>query len=128
MMNLGTQTGSLVNHMMSRVAPQLPEIGEAATLLSFTDRSPATVVETFTRGKFQYVVVQADDFRRIDKNGLSESQTYEYTPNPDGYKSTFRMTDTGWQGVYRDVNTGRFRKTSGGIMIGRRDKYYDPSF
>jgi hypothetical protein len=40
-------------------------------------------------------VVQEDDARRIDRNGLSEQQVYEYTPNPNGHRRIFRKMKNG---------------------------------
>lgn len=37
-MKLGTQTGSLINHIMSTAKARTPEIGEGATILAWTDR------------------------------------------------------------------------------------------
>jgi hypothetical protein len=67
-MKLGSETGSLVNHLMSSRSNTEPNIGTPATLLSWTDRSAATVTKVF------------------EKNGR------------------------------------------GGILLGRRETYFDPSF
>lgn len=128
MMKLGTQTGSLVNHVVSREEATLPEIGEGATVLQWSDRKPATVIEIFTKGKFDYIVVQEDNAKRIDDNGMSDIQEYEYTPNTDGVTNVFRITDDGYQHVYKS-ETGRYVKGSGlGLAIGRREMYHDFSF
>lgn len=125
MMRLGTETGSLVNHLMSGQKATLPEVGEAATLLSYSDRSPGTVIETFKSGKFDFIVVQEDNYKRIDNNGMSEDQEYEYSRNPDGCTSTWRLNGERWERVYKSEETGRWRRTNGGITIGRRERFYD---
>jgi hypothetical protein len=128
-MKLGTQTGSLINHMMANTSVKDVVLGvTGATLLSWSDRHPATVVDMYKQGKFEYIVVQHDDYKRIDQNGLSESQTYEYTQNKNAATETFRITDKGFVKVYKDSETGRFKKTVGGLSVGRREKYYDFSF
>ena len=129
-MKFGTQTGSLFNHIMANGSVKDIIPGETgATLLSWSDRHAATVIELFKKGKFEYVVVQRDHVKRIDNNGMSEGQTYEYTRNAEGSKSTFRITDNGFIRVYVDSETGRFKKCgSGGLMIGRRDQFFDFSF
>lgn len=129
-MKFGTQTGSLFNHIMANGSVKDIIPGETgATLLSWSDRHAATVIELFKKGKFEYVVVQQDTAKRTDINGMSEDQTYEYTRNPEGSKSTFRITDNGFIRVYVDSETGRFKKCgSGGLMIGRRDQFFDFSF
>ena len=127
-MNLGTETGSLVNHVQSRFKASLPTIGDGATLLGFSDRHPATVVEVYRKGKFDYVVVQSDNYERIDNNGMSESQEYRYSRDEDGSLYTFRLKGDSWEAVRLDSVTKRFRKTSGGLRIGVRERYYDFSF
>ena len=65
-----------------------------------------------------------------DKNGMSESQTYSYEPNPNGRLLTFRKSKTGaWEEVRVNPKTGRFNKVDGfGLHIGERSKYNDFSF
>ena len=94
-MRIGSETASLVNHMYSRmvVGEPAPYVGMPATLLSWTDRNPATVIEV--NMSKPYIVVQDDDYRRTDDNGLSESQEYQYTPNPDAPKRIFRKDRKG---------------------------------
>jgi len=131
MLRLGTQTGSLINNIMSRsvIGEPLPEIGMGATMLSWTDRNPATIVSVFTKGKTQYIGVNEDDATRTDSNGYSESQTYEFSFNPSVYMHYFRKTSKGtWEGCYINQDTGRFVKGNGSVSIGQRDKYWDPSF
>lgn len=122
-MKLGTQTGSLVNHFLANASStNLKDIviGETgATLLSWSDRHAATVVDIFTKGKFEYITVQEDIATRTDNLGMSDAQSYEYTRDDNGSKQTFRVTDNGFIKVYVDSETGRYKKTNGGLMIGR---------
>ncbi|UTS52150.1 hypothetical protein [Synechococcus phage BUCT-ZZ01] len=131
-MKLGTQTGSLVNHIYSRGVIGQPDaaVGMGATMLGWTDRYPGTVIEVFKIGKSIALAVQEDDAKRIDKNGMSESQDYEFTPNPKGRVSHFKQKDDGtWVNVYKDADTNRWKQTgSRGLRLGERDKYYDFSF
>jgi hypothetical protein len=97
------------------------KIGMGATLLSWSDRLPATVIEFFKKGKTFYVVVQCDDYKRTDDNGMSENQEYEYSRNTDGGKATFRIEKDGsFTRVYKALKTGEYRQTEGGIIIGKR--------
>ena len=111
MLTAGTETGSLMNHLLSRgnVAPQ---VGMGVTLLFWTDREAGTIIKvnpkTFT--------VQMDHAKRTDNNGMSESQEYEYTPNPNGRIYVFRLTKKGW------------RSKGTGCLIGQRRQYHDYSF
>jgi hypothetical protein len=113
-MKLGRDTNSMVNYLMSGNKTQ-PEVGAGATILNWTDRKPATVVEIikFKNGKIKAVVVQEDDAKRIDDNGMSELQEYEYSRNSEGYRST-----------HKALRDGTFENLS----IGEREKYYDFSF
>lgn len=131
MLKAGTQTGSLVNHLYSRMTdgqPQ-PEVGMGATLLGWTDRHAATVSSVFQVGKALFIGVKRDHAKRIDKNGFSESQEYEYTANTDAYEEFFKFDGKFWHSVRKNEETGRWKKTGGGgIRIGKREAYWDPCF
>lgn len=131
-MKLGTQTGSLTNHVYSRMTIGQPDptVGMGATILAWTDRHPATIVEASkVRGRW-LIVVQEDHAKRVDNNGLSESQTYEYSENLAGAKTTFmQMPGGGWSIVFKNPETKRWNKIDGnGLRIGEREKYRDFSF
>lgn len=126
-MKLGSQTGSVINHIQSRMTIGAPEptVGLGVTLLHWTDRSPATIVAW--DGKI--LTVQADNATRTDKNGMSESQDYTYTPNPAGALSYFKKDRKGaWREIVKNEN-GRWVFLDGdGLFIGDREKYRDFSF
>lgn len=127
-MNLGTQTGSLINHMYSRMTNGEPEptVGMGVTMLSWTDRDAGTIVEV--NMKKRYIAVTEDSKRRIDNNGISESQEYEYTTVMDGHRNYYRKDRKGqWRRCYYNDNN-RLVFTTGGLIIGRRESYYDFSF
>lgn len=131
-MKLGTETGSLVNHIYSVATKGQPEptVGMGATILGWTDRNAVTITDVFTAGKRTYITAQQDHAKRIDTNGMSESQDYEYTPNPNGALYNFRQNPTNgrWEEVYKNPETGRWIKSGRGLRIGDRDEYYDFSF
>jgi len=128
-MKLGTQTGSLFNHIMANGTINNIVPGETgATLLMWTDRHAATVVEVFKKGKFDYIVIQMDEAKRVDNNGLSDNQSYEYVRNPAGRKEIFKVTDKGFKNVRINGN-GRYVQTGVyGLMVGVRREYHDFSF
>jgi hypothetical protein len=132
MSNFAQQTGNLVNHLHARsvIGQPTPEVGMAATILGGRDRYPATIVEVFKKGKMQYVVVQHDNYKRIDENGMSECQEYEYTANPEGPKNTYRIGRHGmWERVYFKEDTKRYVISRGnGLRIGHREAFYDFTF
>ena len=112
-MNLGTQTGSVMNHLMSRSAG-VPKVGDGATVLEWTDRTAGTIIYVSPSGKT--CRVREDKATRTDANGMSECQTYAYEPNPEGREWTFRLGKRGWtsKGI--------------GLLVGERRQYYDYSF
>lgn len=128
MLKLGTETGSLTNHLRSRMVNGQPEpvVGMGATLLHWTDRTACTVVGW--DGKI--LTVQGDNAKRVDSNGMSECQDYEYTPNPNGGLSYFKKTKSGfWVGVRKNPETGRWVQSRGaGLTLGVRMQYHDFSF
>ncbi|MGA0178868.1 MAG: hypothetical protein ACO3IC_07970 [Burkholderiaceae bacterium] len=129
-MKLGSETGSVINHLYSRMTEGEPEptVGMGATLLSWTDRNPATIVQVNMAKR--YIVVQEDDAMRVDSNGMSEAQEYVFTPNPNNRLRIYRKVKSGeWVEHYVNPETNRLVQTRGcGLRIGERDKYYDFSF
>ena len=97
-----------------------PEIGMGVTEFGFSDRSPYTVVKILSPKK---IVVQADDYKRVDKNGMSESQAYTYTMNPNGATRILTHRKNGWW-----IPQGSPMKDSTRFGLGSRDRYYDFTF
>lgn len=111
-MKLGSETGSLMNHVMTTSGQAEPKVGDGATICMWSDRHACTIIKV-TRCT---VTVQEDKAIRTDTNGMSESQTYSYEPDPNGATYVFRKTKSGW-------------KSKGvGLLIGVRRHYYDYSF
>ena len=133
MLKAGTQTGSLMNHLYSRMTNGQPEpvVGMGATLLGWTDRDPATIIKVEKTKKGAWIIaVQEDNAQRTDNNGFSESQEYEYSANPNGYISYFRFEEgKGWRGISPGKKAGSWKLNGGGgLLIGSRRKYHDFSF
>jgi hypothetical protein len=125
-MRLGTETGSLINHVLTHnVESPAPFIGMAATLCSWTDRSPGTVIAW--DGKL--LRVQTDKAIRTDSNGFSECQEYTYEADHNGSQYIFKRDRNGKWRQCGWSKTGRVVFTGGhGIVLGRREKYHDYSF
>lgn len=118
MMTAGTETGSLINHVLSGANGGVtPTIGMGATVLCWSDRHAGTVVKV-TRCT---LVVQEDTATRTDTNGRSEVQAYDYARNPDGRLWKFRLTKRGWRA---EGSGGQ----GNGLLLGDRRKYHDYSF
>lgn len=113
-MQLGTDTNSMTNYLMGGTvgAPE-PKVGMGATILCWTDRHSATIVKVTPC----QIHVQRDLVKRIDKNGFSESQSYEFTPDPQATVDVFRKTKKGWRN-----SSGR------SLRVGDRNEYRDPCF
>jgi len=126
-MKLGSETGSMINHLKSREVKgePIPTTGMGATILGWTDRHAATIINW--DGKI--LSVQRDKATRKDSNGMSESQKYTFEPQPDSAVYTFKKDAKGlWREVAKSEK-GRWVYTNGnGLRIGERDEYYDYSF
>lgn len=133
-MKLGSQTGSMMNHIASRgtIGQPKPEVGMGATLLHWTDRGAATIVSVVPHKNGYRIIVQEDNAKLVSGDIFSESQRYEYTPNPDGLEYNFQCEnpDGMWQEMRINPVSGRWNKVKGGngLKIGVRDKYHDPCF
>lgn len=121
-MTIGRQTGSLVNHLLSSASGEPPpKVGLGATVLGWTDRKAGTIVEVGDG----FFVVQLDTAKRTDSNGMSDAQSYSYTPNPNGARYTFKRVGRGrCKGYWRENG----RSDGSGVCIGVRDQHHDYSF
>ena len=109
--------GNLMNRIMEDAKQATPEVGMGATVTMHSDRQAGTIVgiDLFKSGP-----VQEDDAKRTDKNGMSESQDYEYTVNTNNPIRSFNRRK---DGSFTEVGS---KYT--GLIVGTRDKYYDFSF
>lgn len=131
MQKLGTQTASVINHLMSRSTKGQPDpvVGMGATILNWTDREAGTITKVFKIGDDVAIEVQEDKATRTDSNGMSEMQTYAYEANPNGARSMWRFRKGAWKPVRFNEETKRWRQIDGsGLQIGVRRKYHDFSF
>ena len=130
-MKLGTETGSVMNHLYSRMTkgqPQ-PEVGMGVTFLMWSDRRPGTIIEVGKTGRYLSIVVQEDTYKVVKGTPFDGTAEYEYSSNPDGRKYTYRFRNDRWEQIYRNPDTNRWVKSEGdGLRIGERDRYYDPHF
>lgn len=118
-MRLGTETGSLMNHVMGSTPATKPEPGMGATLLYWTDRHAATIVGVSKSGRV--VGVQRDKATRIDSNGMSDMQDYSYERDATATVQWFSLRKNG---SYVEVGT----KSGTRLGINYRREYYDHSF
>lgn len=109
--------GNLMNRISEHTKNPTPEIGMGATLMHWSDRSAATIVKISPSGKTIWLT--EDTAVRTDKNGMSESQDYAYTPNPDGRRI---------KAILKPNGTWKVSPGGGGIALGYRRAYHDFSF
>ena len=119
-MRLGTETGSLINHVLATSAPVEPHAGMGATLCLWTDRHAYTVVWVSPSGKT--LLATRDKAARIDKNGMSDAQTYSYQTDEMAGREKYTLRSNG-----RWVKQGD-SKSGAALQLGHRSEYYDHSF
>ena len=114
------KTASLVNEIMINSRTPEPVVGMGATRLMYSDRKPFTVVEVINSTT---VVLQADDYKRVDDNGMSDCQEYVFTQNIDNptYIVTKRKNGS-W------ITKGQSMKNGQYWSIGTRSAFFDFTF
>jgi hypothetical protein len=91
--------GGFFNQLMSHNA-SVPVVGEGATILHYSDRDAYEVLEVNEDKKT--CVIQKYHAKRIDENGMSDNQTYEYK-ELEGYPITLVYRWGGWKRVGEEV-------------------------
>ena len=125
---------SLINNIYANTTVDAPRpvVGMAATTLSLTDRHAATVVKvTELTGQYVYEIsVTDDDIQVVSGSTHDGSAKFVTTPNFDAYPKIYRQNrkTKQWIGGYINADTDRFCKLGGGLILGFRDHYVDPSF
>ena len=109
-----------INNLQGEAKQAEPKVGMGATELMWTDRRPCTIIEVRSA---TCIVVQADHAQRIDANGMSDMQNYEYTLNPNAPTTVVTRRKNGaWVCKGQPMRSGRR------YAIGHREKYHDFSF
>lgn len=98
-------------------SPTNLKIGDGATITWATDREAGSIVRIVNEREIH---VQIDDKKRLDKNGMSDAQTYEYSANDQNpvYIFTRRKNGT-WVRQGEDMGSGLR------AVFGIRDAYFD---
>jgi hypothetical protein len=115
----GTQTGSLMNHLISGAKMITPEIGMGATILHWTDRTATTITEVSKNGK--RIGVVEDIATRTDGHGMSDAQSYSYAPGTGSARYFTLRKNGAWVAEGDSMKGTR-------IAIGARNHYHDFSF
>ena len=98
-----------------------PVVGMGGSIHYWSDSHACTIIEVSKSGKT--VVTTKDIAKRIDSNGMSTSQKYEFTPNPDGVRYTFTLRKNG-----RWVQEGESMRGGTVLTLTGRYHYHDFSF
>lgn len=125
-MSLNTETGSATNHVLSRQTEGQPDPakGMGATLLGWSDRYAVTIIAI----DGDIITVQEDHAKRLDDNGASEDQSYEYSADTEAPARQYRRTANGsWEQVTRLHHASRWEVVPSGysLLVGRRDHFFD---
>ncbi len=99
------------------------KVGDGATICWYSDRTPVTIIEIEPNGK--WIKVQEDNAKRIDSNGMSDFQDYEYSRNENGRTYTFKRTR---KQPYRYTDNGKWENWGHKLVFGYREKYFDYTF
>lgn len=131
-MQLGVDTGNVFNYLQGSAVKGQPEpaIGMGVTFLYWSDRKAGTIQEITTIEGRPAIHCREDKAVRTDGNGMSDSQSYDFVPNPDGEVSTYRLGKNGrWYEIKPNPETKRWRRVPGGpgLRIGGRDAHFDYS-
>ncbi len=132
-MRLGVETGNVMNYIQGNAVRGQPEpaVGMGVTFLFWSDRKAGTIIEILAVDGRPALRCQEDTAVRTDQNGMCDSQSYDYVPNPEGEVSTYRRARNGrWYRIAQNPETKRYRKVEGGpgLRIGERDAYHDYNF
>lgn len=127
---MGKQYGSLTNFIVGTAETHeniVPTVGMGCTEVHWSDRHAYTIVEVdLAKKKFW---MTRDDAKRTDKNGMSDSQHYEYTPDPNGHRVEVKYHKTRKSKHNPNPFGGHWKSDSGYVVwLNARDEYYDYSF
>jgi hypothetical protein len=121
-MKLGTETGSLMNHLRSN-DPTPPVVGKGATELMWTDRHAYFVNAVSKDGK--RCTIERAKAIRTDDRGMSDAQNYRYERT--GNTTELRFKWGKWRAQGKD-EWSKDKWYPVNIVFGYMDEYYDFSF
>lgn len=92
--------GSFTNYLMGNNS-STPEVGKGATLLSYTDRHPAEVLEVSADGK--QCVIRGMKAKAKPNSGGMGHQDWDISPDPDSPTDTLIYRNGAWRKVIEQV-------------------------
>lgn len=113
--------GNLMNRVAETVKPQAPTVGMGATIIYYSDRAAATIIEVNAAGS--QIKIQRDKAIRTDGNKMSDSQSYRYEADPNGEIRTATLRKNGTFVMQKEqMRNGTI------VRVGERSEYYDYGF
>ncbi len=100
---------------------EMPKINDGATIHSYSDRNPATVIFVSDRE----IRIQSDNYEVVSGSEHDGSAQYVYDRNLTGYVTCIRPVRSGSRKGQWRVNG---RKEGNSVSFGHRERYHDPSF
>lgn len=99
--------GSLTNRLEENqnLVKEL-KVGTLATEYLYSDRHAYEVTKVVSQ---ENVFIRQLDTNRIDNNGMSDSQIYEFKSNPNNVEKELKLTKYGWKEVIH-YNLERYKK------------------
>ena len=126
--------GCVQSRLMAASKMPEPKVGMGLTELLWSDRHAYEVIEVQDK---THCKIRALKYERTDSNGISESQTYKYTSNPDGEIKHLVFRNGRWRSrkveeVYLGNQKWENRLTrkleSSEWFLGKAEEYRDPCF
>lgn len=112
-------------HFEKEFADYEIKVGDGATICYYSDREPCTIIDIADNGS--WIKVQEDSAKRIDTNGMSDCQEYEYSRNENGRVHIFKRTRKN-KSMYTDNGVSKWGDYGMRLSFGGRRKYFDYSF
>lgn len=114
--------GDLMNRIMENTLSPIPEVGMGATEYQHSDRHPLTVAWVAKNGKS--VILTSDKWRVTSGSMQDGSAKFGFTSDMSvehGQLATLRKNGS-WR--WKGQSTAK----GSGLVLGRREKYENPSF
>lgn len=97
-----------------------PVVGMGVTHILHSDRNAWTVIKVISPKR---IVIQRDRSFRVDKNGMSDNQSWEFEPDEQGMTRVITLRS---DGRWREAgSTKGSTKGSTTYLVGSRDEFYD---
>ena len=108
--------GNLINRIMEGESHPKPVVGMGVTECFYSDREPYEIIEVKDE---KHITIRRLDYKRIDHNGMSDCQEYEYFSNPENGVYHLVLRNGRWrdrieEAVFEEDPDGEYFQTFGG--------------